>query len=49
MNSLERKEITMSEFDENHEQERKQTSGAWVLLLFVALLASIIIIAMATR
>jgi hypothetical protein len=40
------KDAAMSEIKDNQEQTAKQTSGAWVLLLFVALIASVVIFAM---
>jgi hypothetical protein len=44
-----RKEINMSEIYEEKKHPKKETSGAWVLLLFVGLLTSIIVVAMVTR
>jgi hypothetical protein len=48
MNLIRRKETNMSLGKEEHKPTEKQTSGAWALLIFVALFASIIILAMTT-
>jgi hypothetical protein len=39
----------MSEINEEKKHPKKETSGAWVLLLFVGLLTSIIVMALLTR
>jgi hypothetical protein len=47
-NSIRRKETTMFTDKEEHKPTEKQASGVWALLIFVALLASIITLAMTT-